>query len=386
MRKRILIVVAAPMTVRAFLLKYIQALALNFDVTVVCASEDSNLAAELPTGVSLVHIDIRRNIAPVADLKALFALVRLMRAGRFAMVHSVTPKAGLLGQMAARWSGVDVRVHTFTGQVWVTKAGAVRWLLKHLDWLIGKAASQLLADSASQREFLIAQGVVDARKIAVLGAGSISGVDTVRFQPAASVRAAVRQRLGCTERDVIALFIGRLKRDKGVLDLVRAFARVTQRLPALVLCLVGPDEEEMTPDILAISENNPRLRVLGSSPRPEDFMAAADFFCMPSYREGFGTVVIEAAACGVPAMASAIYGLIDAVEDGRSGVLHPPRDVDAIAHLLERFTVEKTWRESLGQQAQARVQSDFSAEAVLAVQMAFVEHLLGPSSQVGDSR
>jgi glycosyltransferase involved in cell wall biosynthesis len=105
-------------------------------------------------------------------------------------------------------------------------------------------------------------------------------------------------------------------------------------------------------------------------------MVAADVFCLPSYREGFGSVVIEAAACGIPAIASAIYGLSDAVEDGRSGVLHQPRDISAIASLLERFVLDREWRESLGRYAQQRAQTLFASNVLLDAQMAFVEQLM----------
>lgn len=375
-RERILVVVAVPLTVKAFLMPYLTALGELYDVTVVCAGDDPGLQRFLPRGVSFQPLDIRRAIDPVRDLKALVALVRLMRSGRFAMVHSVTPKAGLLAQIASRWCGIGVRLHMFTGQVWVTKAGVFRLVLKSLDRLIAASATHLLADSASQRAFLVEEKVVAPKKIRVLGAGSISGVDLQRFRPDPVVRQRVRSSLGYTDSDVLALFVGRLNRDKGVLDLVKAFARVSDKVPKLALLLVGPDEEMLGPEIELAVGGGARLKLLGGTACPEEFMAASDFFCLPSYREGFGSVVIEAAACGLPAIASAIYGLTDAVEDGRSGFLHPPHDVNSIATLLERFAIDTELREEMGGYARRRAINQFSTEVVVAAQIDFVNALL----------
>lgn len=375
-RPRILIVVAVPMTINYFLLNYLRALSKDYDVTVACSDEGSALADILPTGVSHISTAIHRKISLLGDLKSLFCLVRLMQRQNFDMIHSVTPKAGLLAQLAAWFSGVGIRIHTFTGQVWATKEGISRSFLKTLDRIIALSATQVLADSASQRDFLIAENVVSTAKIEVLGHGSISGVDVKRFQPDSELRQIVREQLGFSEVDVLALFIGRLTRDKGVLDLIRAFNKVSEGLPSLSLLLVGPDEEGMEREINRLSGSDTRIRILGKTQSPENFMAAADFLCLPSYREGFGSVVIEAAASGLPAMVSSIYGLTDAVQNGVSGQLHAPKDVEAIAELLQKFTNETKWRQRLGQNARRRALEQFSAEYVVEAQMRFVHGML----------
>jgi glycosyltransferase involved in cell wall biosynthesis len=375
-RPRILVIVATAMTVRAFLLDYLRALSQSYDVTLACSGDDPGIANDLPEGLKFCPVDIRRSVHVPSDLKALAGLIRLMRSQHFDMVHSVTPKAGLLAQIAARLCGIGVRVHTFTGQVWATKTGAARLFLKTLDRLLAACATHLLADSGSQRDFLIAEGVTKPAKIAVLAHGSISGVNGKRFRWDAETRSAVRSGLGYTDEDVLALFVGRLNRDKGVLDLVAAFSRASERVPQLALLLVGPDEGNLKTEINALAGENSRMRLLGGTPVPESFMVAADFFCLPSYREGFGTVVIEAAACGLPAIASAIYGLTDAVEDGVTGVLHAPGDVNAISALLERFSRETAWRQQLGRQARERALTSFATDTVTAAQMHFVTSLL----------
>jgi glycosyltransferase involved in cell wall biosynthesis len=354
----------------------------DYEVFVSCAREDGALSGELPPGVVFRPIDIRRNISPLADLRALIDLIRLMRLEKFSLVHSVTPKAGLLSMLAAFICAIPVRLHMFTGQVWATRSGASRWVLKKLDCLIAFCATHVLADSPSQRDFLLNEKVLKNEKITVLGKGSISGVDVQRFHPNPGVRQTVRDRLGYTNDDVLALFVGRLNRDKGVLDLVRAFLQVSDEVANLALLLVGPDEDGLREEIEKVAAGNLRLHLLGITSRPEEYMAAADVFCLPSYREGFGSVVIEAAACGLPAMASAIYGLTDAVEDGKSGCLHPAGDVASIAFLLKRFSCDAAMRASMGAYARQRAVSDFSSEVVVAEQVVFIGSLLGsPTSQ-----
>lgn len=372
----ILVVVAVAMTVKVFLLNYLRALSKDYDVTVVSSDDASALADVLPDGVKYVSIDIQRNISPLRDLMALLSLIRFMKSHHFDMIHSVTPKAGLLSQFAAWISGIGIRVHTFTGQLWANRQGMSRGFLKMFDRVIALCATCTLADSASQREFLITEKVLSAAKIDVLGQGSISGVDVQRFQPNPEVRQAVREQLSFSDEDVLALFVGRMNRDKGVLDLVTAFTQASRHLPGLKLLLVGPDEANMALEINRLSGDNRNIKMLGSTSRPEDYMAAADFFCLPSYREGFGTVVIEAAACGLPTMASSIYGLTDAVEDGLSGQLHAPKDVGEIAELLQKFTVEAEWRQQLGRHARQRILEQFSAEIMVEAQMHFVKRLL----------
>lgn len=375
-RPRILIVVAVPMTVKAFLLHYISKLAECYDVTVACSDEGFGLEKLLPANVHYRPVDIARKVSPIADLVSLAKLVALIRQGRFALVHSVTPKAGLLSQLAAWVNRVPVRVHTFTGQVWATRQGLARSVLKAMDRLMAFCATDLLADSESQRQFLIANRVVGPKKIRVLGNGSIAGVDSERFHPDPELRHEVRRVLGCDEDQVLGLFLGRLSRDKGVLDLVSAFNRVAADFPTSTLLLVGPDEEGLAPEIEGLTGANGRIRLLGSTNAPERFMAAADFFCLPSYREGFGTVVIEAAACGLPAMVSEIYGLTDAVEKEVSGVFHPPRDVEVIARLLARYLGDQVWRRKLGAQARERAVTLFSAPMVANIQLGYVRGLL----------
>lgn len=352
------------MAITAFLSQHIERLADDYDVFVI-----SNFALELlpqDARVTYLHVPLARDISLIADLRALFSLLRLFRMHRFDAVHSVTPKAGLLAMLAAHLTGVALRIHWFTGQVWVTRSGLGRQVLKSADRLIAALASHLLADSPSQRDFLVAEGVCRAVEIEVIGEGSICGVDGERFRPNPQPRARVREEHGIPSDAPMILFLGRLTVDKGLRELAKAMLLLDERFPDLHWLVVGPDEGEMVQHIRSVAGHlGDRLHFQGFTREPESCMAAADIFCLPSYREGFGSSVLEAAAAGVPAVTSNIYGLTDAVEDEVTGLLVPPRDAEALARALEKLLADEEARKAMGGAARQRALECFSRQRIV---------------------
>ena len=358
-------VVSTPLTASAFLRPHMRALGVSNRVSLVANTATADTSWTNEVGVRVLSAPIVRPIAPLRDLVALLRLVRLLREYRFDIVHSVTPKAGLLAMLAARIARVPIRIHTFTGQVWATRRGPARAFLRAMDRLIASCATHVLVDSRSQRDFLIANRVVTASKSSVLGDGSICGVDAGRFKPDEAARQRVRHEAAIPDDAVVFLFLGRLSRDKGVLDLARAFAALASANASAYLALVGPDEEELRREIGEIvSTCADRVRHVDYTARPQDFMAAADVFCLPSYREGFGQVALEAAACGLPVIASRIYGVVDAVSEGESGLLHPPGDVPALRAQMETLLRDAALRARLGGAGRERALRDFSAARI----------------------
>jgi glycosyltransferase involved in cell wall biosynthesis len=384
MKRRACVVVASEMTVRAFLVRQLEAMQELYDVTVVVNTTNRRLLDELGVRGTLRPLSIERPISVSSDVRAFLWLLRLLRAERFDLVHSMTPKAGLLAMLAARLAGIPVRVHTFTGQVWATRSGLSRAVFKAIDRVVAGCATLALADSRSQREFLIREEIVRPSKLMVLGNGSVSGVDAARFRPDPALRQRWRERLGIPAADSVMLFVGRLHRDKGVLDLARAFGLVAGERPDVRLLIVGPDEQHLRPAIEGIcGSHRGRLHFLDFTSAPEAVMAASDVLCLPSYREGFGSVIIEAAAAGVPAVASRIYGIVDAIEEGRTGLLHEPGDVDGLAARLLRIVADPALRTSLGNAARVRAVRDFSQRSLTSAILDVYAQLLDPVTSSG---
>jgi glycosyltransferase involved in cell wall biosynthesis len=337
----------------------------EFDLTVVANTQNASLLSDLGISGRLVPVRIERPISVWRDVRALQALLRLFRRENFDLVHSMSPKAGLLAMVAGRIAGIPVRIHTFTGQVWASRTGVSRALLKAMDRVLSSSATFLLVDSHSQREFLVQQRVVQAAKSAVLGKGSVCGVDPEVFRPNSDSRLQVRRSLGMGTDDVVLIFVGRLTQDKGLIDLARAFVTIAQERADVRLLVVGVDEEQVRPAMLQVCDpHKNRVHFVDFTDEPYRFMAAADVLVLPSYREGFGSVVIEGAAVGLPAVGSRIYGLTDAITDGATGLFHQPGDVVELTAKLRELIDDPDLRRHLGRGAMARARQDFSPTAL----------------------
>lgn len=355
----------SPFAVNGFLLNHLTGLADIYAVTLVVNTKEYPLSPKLDYRVEVVHLDIQRRISPWLDLLSLLRLTSFFLSRQFAVVHTLTPKAGLLGMLAAFICRIPVRIHTFTGQVWATRGGLARCGLKWIDKLIAGLATRVLTDSYSQLEFLVSEGVVGHRRIGVAGPGSISGVDPDRFKPSLAARERLRGDLGIPDNAVVFLALGRINREKGVIDLVDAFSSVVPKYPSAFLVVAGPDEGGLA-DFIAMrgercSEN---VKVVPRVVEAEDYLAAADVLVVPSHREGFGTVVLEGAACGIPTIASRIYGLTDAVIDDVTGVFFPAGNVVELAKAITRLILNADERRRLGGAARTRALADYSARTI----------------------
>ena len=374
--KRICFVTTSPLIVNFFLAPQLLSLRARYEMTLVVNTGEGVPLVPLP-GVDVVSLDLQRRWSPFSDLSAVVRLVSLFARRHFDLVHSFSPKAGLLTMLAARLAGVPRRVHTFTGQIWVTGSWPKRVLLKSADLSIARLATHLLADSPSQRDFLIAHKVVTAGRSHVLGSGSISGVDARRFRPDHEARLDVRAELSIPADAQVILFLGRLKKEKGVSELAAAFARLAAGHRDVHLLLVGPDEESLLEGVLeTCAPFADRVRNVGYTFTPERYIAASEILALPSHREGFGSVIIEAAAAGVPAVASRIYGISDAIVDETTGLMHEAANPVDLARQLERLLADEVLRVKLGTQARERALREFTQQRVCELIAAFYQDIL----------
>ena len=341
---------------------------LGAEVTVVASDEPEFADLEGIRGLRCHAIDIPRAISPRRDFQALILLWRFFVKHRIQIAHSTTPKAGLLTAVAAFLARVPIRLHTYTGQPWVTLKGVKRVLARGSDLMIGSLNTRCYTDSPGQKKFLVEQGIIDPGRIFVFGSGSLAGVDTQRFARsrfALSDCNALKSALGIPDGVPILLFVGRITVDKGIRELLAAFRDLTASGSRAHLILVGDFDSDsgmgnsVSPRDLSDIAG---VHVVDYSNTPEAYMAIADVLCLPSYREGFGTVVIEAAALGVPTIGTNIYGLSDAVIDGETGMLVPPRDALALASAIKTMLNDPNLRERFGRAARQRVLDLFDSE------------------------
>lgn len=368
---KICFVASHPTTISVFMGPLIEALlAAGHTVSAVANTREVGLLREQGLDVDFIHAPIERRVEPLRDLRALVALVRIFRTGRFDVVHSLTSKVGILATQAACLARVPLRVHCFTGQSWAVRRGWKRTFLKRMDRLTASFATHPLADSPSQMAFLESEGVVRPGKMVVPGHGSISGVDLERFRPDPQMRREMRAEFGLAESDVLILFLARVRRSKGVPELLEAFSRLSREVSSAHLAVVGPTEEAELKSLFP--DQDPRVHRIDDYVRDhERYLLAADIFCLPSHYEGFGSVVIEAAACGVPAVVANVYGLTDAVLDRETGLLHQVRDVSDLTSKLLRLTREPELRASMGKSAHERARTQFSRDEIIRQYLAF---------------
>ena len=225
-------------------------------------------------------------------------------------------------------------------------------------------ATHILVDGESQRQFLIKNSIVKESNSFVLGKGSISGVDTGRFVPSPIVKEEVREELGIKENEVVFMFLGRMNSDKGINELAEAFNRVRKKRVNARLLLVGGDEENLTPIVKQKVKDVDSVLFYGVTSKPERLLQACDVFCMPSYREGFGTSIIEASLLEKPIICSNTYGLMETIVEGKTGLRHKVADVDSLYFAMEKLINDKNLRRLLGKGGREYVLGNFSAQKI----------------------
>lgn len=353
----------------------------NFEVILVSSYDsyiDDYLKKFRPNTIRFKEISIEREINLISDLISSFKLFLFLLKERPDITHSSTPKAGIVTALASFLARVPVRLHTFTGQRWATLNGLKKHLLIYLDKVIISLSTSALADSPSQVTFLKSNGL---DPVDCLLRGSYGGVDLERFHPRKKTeyKNQIRKNLDLDNDARVGLFLGRINKDKGVDELLEIFSKFENK--KWFLLVVGPYEKETNP-ILEQNEKilfyHPQIKFLGMKNDPVPYLAASDFMVLPSFREGFGTVVIEAAGLELPTLGRRISGLIDSISDGESGVLF--ENSEQFTSGLESFFKDSELTANLGKMARLRALKYFDSNILAKAQTDFYRERLNALS------
>lgn len=294
-----------------------------------------------------------REISPIKDLWALFQLILFLRKHSFDIVHTHTPKAGLIGMMAAWFCRIPVRMHTVAGLPLMEAKGFKKKVLVWVERITYRCATMVYPNSIAQKKYIYENIFSHSKKLKVIGNGSSNGIDCDYFQPSPELIEKAKQiklGLGIPLNHPVAIFVGRVTGDKGINELINAF----KEFKDLDLILVGPFEPEfdpLEPSVMNEIENNQKIHSVGFQSDVRPYLLASDFLIFPSYREGFPNVPMQAGAMGLPCIVSDINGCNEIIVHEKNGLIVPPKNVEAIRLSILRLLNDKKLMNTLKQNA-----------------------------------
>lgn len=329
-------------------------------------------------GVRTIEVPMERHISLFKDLKSLMQLISVFRKEKPYIVHSMTPKAGMLCMLAAWITRVPRRVHTFTGLVWPTSTGLKRRILMATDWLTCACATHIIPEGRGVMNDL--QSHITKKPMKVLGYGNVRGVDMEKFSRRTEVEDIAKGIK--TEGIFTFIFVGRIVGDKGINELVSAFAELHKKYEKTRLLLVGRFEKELDPlkaETLNVIDKHISIESLGPKYGDEllAYYAASDCFVFPSYREGFPNTVMEAGAMGLPSIVTDINGSREIIIDGKNGVIIPSKDVEALYHAMEEMITNSDKTKEYADNAREMIASRFERGFVCKCLYDFYEEICG---------
>ena len=376
MKKKVIRISTIPMSLDVLLQGQLRMLAEHYEVVGVSSPGADLEKVEKREGIRTLAVPMERKIAPFKDLVSLIRLIRLFHREKPWMVHSITPKAGLLAMMAAWICRVPVRVHLFTGLVFPTTTGLKQKILMATDKLTCACATRVIPEGKGVKRDL-EQFNITSKPLEIIGNGNINGIDLEYFARTAEVEEKAQ---AYRKKDTTTFcFVGRMVRDKGINELVVAFEKLHQAHPDTRLLLVGPFEDALDPvlpETKRMIEQHAAIEWMGWQKDIRPFLAASDVFVFPSYREGFPNVVIQAGAMGLPCLVTDINGCNEIIEEGVNGCIIPSQDQQALYEAMEKL-LDTELRETLRQQARPQIANRYDRKVLWKELLQFYRSLEG---------
>jgi len=339
-----------------------------FNITLVSSDEKRLAKVASDQGVKYFPLEITRKITPLQDLRCLVRLVRFLRQEKPHFVHSHTPKAGIIGMLAAYIAGVPVRMHTVAGLPLMEATGVKRWILNMVEQITYFCSTHVYPNSRGLETFILQNKFCIPKKTKVLGSGSSNGIDTSYFDPEQVTQAqqvALKSELSIEPKDFVFCFVGRLVKDKGVNELIDAFIQISKKHLNAKLLIVGHTEVDLDPLLPKTQHNiefNERIIEVGFQKDIRPYLAIADLFIFPSYREGFPNVILQANAMGVPCIVSDINGCNELIKQGENGLIVPSKNSKILKEQIELLLENPNYLKASKAEIRNFIRSNFERE------------------------
>ncbi|MGY3055225.1 glycosyltransferase involved in cell wall biosynthesis [Pedobacter sp. UYEF25] len=371
MNKRKLIrITTVPISLEKLLEGQLEFMQQYYQVTAISADEEKLKKLGNRLGVPTYHVEMSRQITPIKDLAAAYKLYKFLKKEKPAIVHSHTPKAGIVGMLAGYFAKVPIRLHTVAGLPLMETAGAKRSVLNFVEKLTYRLATKVYPNSKGLYDFILAEKFTTGKKLKIIGNGSSNGIDTTYFNPTLfteSEKITLREKYLIPSNAYVFIFVGRLVGDKGINELVAAFSKLNSIQKESRLLLIGPVETEL--DALLEStlqeiDRNKHIIALGFQQDVRPFFAISNALVFPSYREGFPNVVMQAGAMGLSAIVSNINGCNEIVEEGKNGLIVAVKDTDALFAAMSNLLTDAPLGRQLSATAREHICKNYERKEV----------------------
>ena len=346
MKNKLIRITTIPISLEKLLSGQLQFMNLYYDVTAVSSEKENLEKLGKSQNVEVFSLEMTRQITPLKDVLAVIKLYFFLKKTKPFIVHTHTPKAGIVGMLASKLAGVPVRLHTVAGLPLLEASGFKRKILNFVERQTYNCATKVYPNSNGLLEIIKQNNFCENNKLKVIANGSSNGIDTDYFKPdliSEEQKISLKNELGIAANDFIFLFVGRLVKDKGINELIAAFEKLQIEIPTIKLLLVGNFENDLDPlfpnTINSININTNIISV-GFQNDVRPYFAISNGFVFPSYREGFPNVVLQAGAMQLPSIVSNINGCNEIIEDNRNGFIIPVKKEYALFDAMKKMANE----------------------------------------------
>ena len=373
--KKLIRITTVPLSLKVLLKGQLRFMASNgFDVKGVSSEGEELREVHENEGIAVEAITMSRKITPFQDLKSLWQMWNFLRKEKPQIVHTHTPKAGIIGMLAARLAGVPHRLHTVAGLPLMEAIGTKRKILNFVEKLTYSSATRVYPNSKGLYDFILQNNFTQSNKLKIIANGSSNGINTTFFSPAQVSeieKVALREKLNIQPDDFVFVFVGRIVSDKGINELIKAFSELqaaeNNEQIGIKLLLVGgleSDLDPLNPETLAEINQNRDIISVGFQQDVRPFFAIADALAFPSYREGFPNVVMQAGAMGLPSIVSDINGCNEIIVEGENGLIIPPKNVEKLKEKMLTLAKDKNLYAKLKENSRRMIENRYEQSVV----------------------